>query len=427
MSFCINTGTYPRRAWAGPDEIPVSNDVLQVRIERLRAAAESSGFAVLVVFSQAARLMSGTSSHGNLRYLLDWSAGSSGAMLILPTDSEPIMCVPGPSDVGDMRERAPWIDDLRCEPSRNHGRLARVALDQRGIKGRIGLLGASELSHGLYSELTAATDDNRWQFEAADVLLDEQRMVKDEIGLARMRRAAAICDVIFETLAEALKSPGRPVWQLQALANSVGQLEGAEFVWNWMVGAPKPDRTRRRPEENRRVVEPGDCVITGLYLIYAGYYGHALRMFTVGEPADTHRRVWQAAFDAQEEAAPLLKPGLSARAPGQAADAALFRHFPEAKETDRVRFRSSHFIGLDYSEYPTAKTIAQPDTASYLGGLSSQLVDMPLHQNMTIELHPNICPSELGLGALGDVFLVTPNGGARLTTFPSDICVVRRA
>jgi Xaa-Pro aminopeptidase len=92
-----------------------------------------------------------------------------------------------------------------------------------------------------------------------------------------------------------------------------------------------------------------------------------------------------------------------------------------------VRFRSSHFIGLDYSEYPTSKTIAQPDTASYLGGLSSQLVDMPLQQNMTIELHPNICPPELGLGALGDVFLVTADGGKRLTTFPSELCVVRPA
>lgn len=426
MAFRFDLGEHPRLAGAGPDEIPVSDSVLLARIERLRAAAEVAGLSALVVFSQPARSMSGTSSHGYLRYLLDWFSGSP-AMLILPTRGDLVIVVPGPSDVGDMRERAPWIADLRCEPSRNHGWLARIALDQAGITGRIGLLGAGELTHAVYSELTAPTEDGRWQFEGADTLLDEQRMVKDEIGLARMRRAAAICDVIFDRLAEALRGPGRPVWQLQALANAVGQLEGAEFVWNWMVGAPKPDRTRRRPEENRRVVQPGDCVITGLYLIYGGYYGHALRMFTVGEPAESHRLTWQAAFDAQEAAAPLLKPGLSARAPGQAADAALFRHFPEARTTDRVRFRSSHFIGLDYSEYPTSKTIAQPDTASYLGGLSSQLVDMPLQQNMTIELHPNICPPELGLGALGDIFLVTPGGGRRLTTFPSELCVVRPA
>ena len=38
-------------------------------------------------------------------------------MLVVPTDGAPIITVPGPSDVGDMRERAPWIADLRCEPS----------------------------------------------------------------------------------------------------------------------------------------------------------------------------------------------------------------------------------------------------------------------------------------------------------------------
>ena len=73
-----------------------------------------------------------------------------------------------------------------------------------------------------------------------------------------------------------------------------------------------------------------------------------------------------------------------------------------------------------------SKTIAQPDTASYLGGLSSQLVDMPMQANMSIELHPNICPPELGLGALGDVFLVTAGGGERLTAFPREIHAVSR-
>jgi len=31
-------------------------------------------------------------------------------------------------------------------------------------------------------------------------------------------------------LADALHGPGRPIWQLQAILNSVGQLEVAEFV-----------------------------------------------------------------------------------------------------------------------------------------------------------------------------------------------------
>lgn len=52
------------------------------------------------------------------------------------------------------------------------------------------------------------------------------------------RMLSGICEpVTFGTdtvaggpLADALHGPGRPVWQLQAILNSVGQLEVAEFV-----------------------------------------------------------------------------------------------------------------------------------------------------------------------------------------------------
>src|SRR4051794_14980144 len=185
MSMGIDLARHPRSGGAGPDGIPVPPEVLQARLATLRASAEAVGLAALVIFSHASRVMSGTATHGNLRFLLDWTAGTSPATLIVPVDGAPVIVVPGPSDVGDMRERCPWIADLRCEPSRNHGRLARLALEQRGIRGRIGLLGAGELTHVVYSELTAPsppTSKNAWTFEAADVLLDEQRMVKDEIG-----------------------------------------------------------------------------------------------------------------------------------------------------------------------------------------------------------------------------------------------------
>src|SRR4051794_33832026 len=160
MSMGIDLARHPRSGGAGPDGIPVPPEVLQARLATLRASAEAASLAALVIFSHASRVMSGTATHGNLRFLLDWTAGTSPAMLIVPTDAAngaPVIVVPGPSDVGDMRECCPWIADLRCEPSRNHGRLARLALEQRGIMGRIGLLGANELTHAVYSELTAPT------------------------------------------------------------------------------------------------------------------------------------------------------------------------------------------------------------------------------------------------------------------------------
>jgi Xaa-Pro aminopeptidase len=131
--------------------------------------------------------------------------------------------------------------------------------------------------------------------------------------------------------------------------------------------------------------------------------------------------------EAQEAARQVLRPGLSARLPAATADEVLFRHFPEARDGDRLRFRSCHFIGLDYSESPTAQTIAQPPAWSCVGGLADDLIDLPLEANMTMEIHPNTRPPGLGFGAVGDIFVVTPDGGEPLTSFPRDLQAIKPA
>jgi Xaa-Pro aminopeptidase len=206
--------------------------------------------------------------------------------------------------------------------------------------------------------------------------------------------------------------------------NRAGLAEGAEYAWTWMVAGNPPDRGRGRREENLRPIAPGDCVVAGIYLVYAGYYGHTLRTLSIGEPSEDMLRVRRAVSDAQQAAAGLLKPGISARIPPATADETLFRHFPEVREGDRLRFRTCHFIGLDYSESPTAKTIAQPPAWSCVGNLAADLVDLPLEAGMTMEIHPNTRPPGFGFAAVGDVFVVTPDGGQSLTTFPRDLQVI---
>ena len=113
MSWQVVLGQHPRRGGAGPDAIPVPAEMLQARLEQVRVAAERAGLSALVIFSQGARQMSGTGSHGYLRYLLDWFAGGS-AMLVVPVDGAPIIVVPGPSDGGTRGKRCRGIRCRRC-------------------------------------------------------------------------------------------------------------------------------------------------------------------------------------------------------------------------------------------------------------------------------------------------------------------------
>jgi Xaa-Pro dipeptidase len=384
----------------------------QERVEITRRAAEEAGFQVLVILSKGSRNLGQTSTHGNLRYLLDWTTWGSISVLFLPTEGKPVLIVPIPGDVEQAHETIPWLEDVRTGGGNNLGKILYDLLAEKKIKGRVGTIGFNEVTYPVYTDFHQPCQD--WTLEEADLLLDRQRVVKDEFGLGKMKRAARCCDFMLAALAEALREPGIPAWKAQVIMENAGRLDGAEVVFSWFVTGPHPDHPRVRREENQRPIQVGDCVVAGIILIYEGYYGHTLRMLTVGEPAPAHRQLWQAVADAQQTAAALLKPGVGISQPNAAAEQVLFRHLPEARRTDKIRFRPCHFIGMDYAEYPTA--LISPDPAEQEA--------MVLQAGMTMEVHPNIRPPELGFGALGDVFVVTPQGGERLTAFPPEIFVV---
>jgi Xaa-Pro aminopeptidase len=155
-------------------------------------------------------------------------------------------------------------------------------------------------------------------------------------------------------------------------------------------------------------------------MTYAGYYGHVLRTYCIGDPTPEHEQAWRTVADAQGAMCARLRPGENARELPLEAERVLFESFPEARESDRLRFQPTHFIGLDYAEYPTALSSRPPMHDRRLADLRP-LADFGLLANMTIELHPNLCPPDLGLAAVGDIFVVGPDGGRRLTRYPLEL------
>ena len=337
-------------------------------------------------------------------------------VMVLPTEGgEPMVAVTAPYDPPWMRELCPFIDDVRLENAGDQGRLVQHALAQRGVRGRVGLVGTGPLEHRVHADLTAPSDS--CTFVTCDDLLHRQRLQKDEHAMARLTRAAEICDIMFAELAEALRTPGWPVWSAQALLHSVAYREGAETSNNWVVAGVRPDRTRGRREENMAPIEIGQRVVASVTMTYAGYYGHVLRTYCIGDPTPEHERAWRTVADAQAAMCARLLPGASARELPLEGERVLFETYPEARDGDRLRFQPTHFIGLDYAEYPTALSSRPPMHDRNLADLRP-LNDFALLQNMTIELHPNVCPPEVGLAAVGDIFVVGPDGGQRLTRYP---------
>ena len=121
-----------------------SESLLRRRVEQLRSGAETQGLQALLIFSYAARQLSGSSTLGYLRYLLDWTAWGSPSLLVLPVHSSPTLVVPIPGDVEAAHEMLPWIADVRNADTSDYAKLALQLLRERGTRGRVGVIGIRE-------------------------------------------------------------------------------------------------------------------------------------------------------------------------------------------------------------------------------------------------------------------------------------------
>src|SRR5262245_36506350 len=122
------------------DGEPVPIGVRRARVATVVDAARGENLAALVIFSHGAR--SGVGTHGHLRYLLDFSSGGPPAVMVLPVDDEPTVCVTAPYDPPWVRELCPFIDDVRLVDPPAQGVLVRNVLEHRKVRGRVGLVGA---------------------------------------------------------------------------------------------------------------------------------------------------------------------------------------------------------------------------------------------------------------------------------------------
>ena len=170
-------------------EIPPS--LLLERNRQLQENARETGLDGLMVFSQAARMMGATSTHGYLRYLLDWTSWGSPSLYFLPVEGNPTLVVPIPGEVEHAREKVPWIQDIRFCNVNDYGKFTCKLLSDRRTTGRIGTLGTQELSYSIVRDLSE--HKHEWNFEPAEHLIRlsvgrANRLLKSRAGRKRHRR-----------------------------------------------------------------------------------------------------------------------------------------------------------------------------------------------------------------------------------------------
>ena len=400
----------------------IPNSLLKERLSMVESRLGKQGLNYLVVFSNGSSSGTANRTHGYLRYLCDWDSKSAPSVLVLRLGKEPILLVPNSYYRRLAMENLRFQDIRKVPPKRLGPEVVSILQPLVSENEKIGYIGRTETPAPLYDALVQGLSGVEWI--QADRIVDELRTIKDPVAITFHRRAAEICDAMFETLSREVRK-GKKAYQLQADVEHTARYAGCDYVTTFLPVGPIVDRARRTRRECLRVPQPGDQLVMAAFLIYEGHWGHAIRTGSVGNPSDAQRRAFDIALEMQEAALEHVKPGLDLNDVWKASARAFKKHYPNTDSSNWIWLRTGHAIGLDYSDPILTEAFRYPYEISEGEDGEDQSGKMPIRieAGMLLMLHPNVFLPNEAAGAVGDMVLVTEDGYEILNGFPRELII----
>jgi Xaa-Pro dipeptidase len=396
----------------------VDQVTLKRRVQEVESVLKERGLEALVVHANGSALGSASKMHGYIRYLVNFDSHNTSAILVLRPAHHPSLVLSlNPRHQGAILREYLWFKDVRKTKAPLMGNeVVQILTDPAApAKRRIGYIGLTETPVPVWSAIEKGLPGVEWVDFAPE--LDKRRVQKDELQLAFHRRAAEICDAIFQTVQRKARA-GLKTYQLQAEMEYTARYEGAEYCLSWLTVGPKADYSRFYKEECLRVPQEGDQVLPGIYLTYDGHWGHAIRTGTVGKPTDDQRKIYEIVREMYEVFLERLKPGEDLREAVAAIDRVVYKYYRE-DEVDRAR--PGHGLGLSYDDPVVTGAFFHPWEFKNRPAAGTSPIE--LKPGMLMELHPNLYLPNVAGAMIGDMVAVTDTGYEVLTKYPRDLIV----
>ena len=308
--------------------LKIDNATLKARVRDVEDDIKKEKLDAVIVLRQRQRLGSMSRMHGYMRYLCNFDGHNTPTLLILvPGRAPTLLSGIMPFLMQLQTKRMMWFDDVRTVKPPLFGQEVVSVFSHYGIPARrIGYVGFNETPAPVWQSMQEGLSGAEWVDFAPQ--LDKRRVEKDDLQLSFHRRAAEICDAIFQTTAREVRT-GKKGYQLQASMEHTARHEGCEYCITWLSVAPRADYPRFYKEECIRAPQEGDQVIPGIYLTYDGHWGHAIRTGTVGKPTDDHRKIYDITREMYEAAVDRLRPGEDLYEVNEAMDRVLHKYYKE--------------------------------------------------------------------------------------------------
>lgn len=368
------------------------------RTAKVQAALAAAGVAAgVIVNPELICYLTGYDAHTHFsRQALVLGLSGDPAFILRDVD------VPVAEDVACVRDLRPYhfggakAEDLVAGAVREKaGTAARVGVDLRtyALPGDYAFALQTALAPGAIVDVSAT--------------VNAVRLTKSDSEIAYVRKAAEYAEAGLVAARRVVRA-GITEIELAAAIEAGMRAAGSEYgaMPTWVGSGPRNRGGHRTP--TRRVLEKGDMVKVEFAGVHARYHAVTMQTFSIGEPSQVARRIYDAARDSLAEGTRLVRPGAPvAGAERRAVEVLRGRGFDPH---DMARF--GYGVGLQF-----------PPT--WLEGLEiiveSEQVFTP---NMSFVLHTSLKDAAAKTAALvGGAYVTTATGVECLSGGPLDLFV----
>jgi Xaa-Pro aminopeptidase len=374
------------------------------RLKAIRARMKARSLDLLVIYSQPGSMRFG--QRGHVMYVSGHEPYFGDTMVLLPRDEslDPLLEL----DAANYYSRlTTWIEKVK--PAGDHVRTLKEYLHESGLlKPKIGLVGEYSMSPALYSRFLEEVQGAH--VEVASDILEAERAIKSEYEVGCMKQACAIAHRGMEAAARFAR-PGVLEAEIIGEIERVCRAAGSEFFpHHTMVTSGKDeDHGDLWWKSGRRRLEPGEPWLLDFGTMYEGYCCDLARPFILGEVPKAQQEVFDVLLESLEAGRRMARPGVRGSELMQATSEAPRRLI--GKDLDW--WGHGHGVGLEVHEWPFVGYERIVDDPAYR--------DVELRAGMVISLEPTLSLLETGALQVEDQFVVTEEGGQRVSPIPLKI------
>jgi Xaa-Pro dipeptidase len=214
----------------------------------------------------------------------------------------------------DLRQaqRTAIVEDIRVWTDRADAGPAaqlRDLLEELGLFGR--RIGVEYDTHGLTAASGRALDEALKAFatiEDASGLIPPLRLVKSEVELAYVRRAAALGDAALDAGLKLVR-PGADEAEILAAMQGAVLAGGGDYPGNPFIIGSGDDALLCRIKSGRRKLEPSDQLTLEFAGVYRLYHAALMRTVIIGKPTPRHIDLHAACAEALSACEETMRPG----------------------------------------------------------------------------------------------------------------------